>query len=51
MSRCKRLTDNEKLLVFHLKDLVEQIDQFHIRSGINMAYAKEAIEKVEGRKG
>ena len=37
-----------KRLLFYLKDLIEQVEQFpQIASGINMTYAKKAIQKAE----
>jgi hypothetical protein len=37
-------------LLFYLKDLIEQVEQFpRIAKGINMTYAKNAIKRAEGK--
>jgi uncharacterized protein YlzI (FlbEa/FlbD family) len=46
----KKHTHAERL-AFYLNDLIEQIEQFPVRTAINMSHAKDAIKQYDKQKG
>lgn len=42
----EKLVESNKKLAFYLEDLIEQIEQFPIRTGINMSHAKQALKSA-----
>lgn len=38
-------------LAFYLEDLIEQVEQFPIRTAINMTHAKNAIKEFDKTEG
>ena len=46
---CNKTGTLEKELAFHLKDLIEQIEQFPFKTAINMNEARKVLGKLKGR--